>query len=345
MLVKRASICFLLIFLGACGKENSTQAIFDNYLYRLSNTLDVETDSDIYHNDILRYPSKSQLIYAIPRASINILEFLQLSPCGLQRLIGERNSSLGKLMDGYHRLLYDVKFIRLAEKCLADMEPEDELYKELQILLNYKKKYLKQMQWNATFATKEFAQLFSTSAQILTPIEIESRASELIQGLEYLIAWQISPSVASPKLEQAFRAIETGKYLGRVRLTMRSSVQMLRQADTLLKSRLDERPLCFKGRGNRRFDTLKNVFQQFYIAEVQLRLTQLHRQSAELLERIHRLQSQGVPNAAFTAFWNEVYISENSEWQVFNRSVLQHSKSWQAIFKQCGYVPGGDARS
>ena len=323
-----------------------TLSVFDNYLYRLSNSLDVDFDHSFeevntHLSGILkRYPRKSEMLYDIPTLNINILQFIQLSTCDLQRLIGQRNSSLGKLMTGYHSLLYEHEFLILAKRCQETIGPDKPLYAELTKAIEHKQIYQSQLRWNVTFAGDEIRHLFSLATQALTPQQLSSKPVELVVALENLNTWLSNPTTNSTGLQHAYKVFETRKHMGKLRLTMAMAVSALTQADELIEKRLSQKPLCQNQQANQKFDVVNRVFRQFYIGEVQPILAQLHRQGRELFSLVDQLQASMETKIKFIEFWEEVYTSEDSEWQSFNKVIKQHTRSWQNLLTQCGHSPG-----
>jgi hypothetical protein len=87
--------------LSSCGQRQGLESLLDNYHYRLSNVFEFEHSdhlAEMNEDALPLYPSRRQLHQPLSPISVNLLEFLRLSRCDLQRLIGERNSSLGKFM-------------------------------------------------------------------------------------------------------------------------------------------------------------------------------------------------------------------------------------------------------
>ena len=336
---------FLLLLINAsliltgCQSRQSSRAIFDNYLYRLSNSLDVAREKSLSAEQLIPYPKKSALSYEIPPLKINILQFLQLSTCDLQRLVGQRNSSLGHLMTGYHTLLYEYEFLVLAKRCQNAIDRDTRLHEELNKAIAYKEDHLDRLYWNATFASDEIRHLFSLGSQVLTHQQLSSKPVELVGALEYLQVWLSNPTTDPQQLQQAYKTIETRKYLGELRLTMAMAISALAQANMFINQRLDQQPLCQNRRANRKFKVVNNVFRLFYIGEVQPMLARLHQQGQELFGLIDQLQTSLAPNQTFIKFWHKVYKAENSEWQRFNESISVHTKTWQSLLRQCGNLP------
>ncbi len=349
---RNAVLCLLVIcpFLLSCENQ-SVDKVFDNYLYRLSNSLEQDGFDAVLLEQHLstplrRYPSRRQLIYELPATNINLIEFLKLSSCELQRHIGQRNSSLGRFMKESQTLLYNYRFIELAEQCLNQLlnkgngSPENqELYNILSATIATKQNQLDRIRWNAVFASKEFSTLFSLGAQPLTIEEAREKPGELYLALEKIYRFVNEPTKDIESVENAYGVIASSKRIGELRLSMRYVVSYLLVADQLLQKRLVEKPLCYKNRPNKKFTVVQTVFTKFYIGEVQVYIAKIHQQTKTLLEKIERLKKESVTKPEFNIFWEQVFKNENSEWQLFNQSVLKHTKQWQKLLAQCGSMP------
>ena len=62
--------------------------------------------------------------------SIDLLDFLALSPCELQLIVARRNSALGKVALESQNLINDVLFLNTAEQCLDRLSPNDKALRE-----------------------------------------------------------------------------------------------------------------------------------------------------------------------------------------------------------------------
>jgi len=231
-------------FLNACSSRHTPEGIFDNYLYRLHNSLEIQSPKTTVNaavnreiTQLTRYPQRKTLLYHLDESSINLLDFLRLSQCDLQRHIGERNSSLGKLQKDSQRFIYDIEFIRLAELCIDDLSPDNPLRELLQKATNNKQQQLPLLLWNASFASEEFSYLFSLSTEYLSAKAIDSIA-RMIGENENL------SGVKQSDLEAALALFASSKHMGEVRRSMALVTESLSLADKLLRQRLNQRPLC-----------------------------------------------------------------------------------------------------
>ena len=323
-----------------CQKSSTFEKTLEKYLNRLSNSLDVENDDQFISSKLMTFPDKKQITHSIPPAKVNILQFLQLSQCDLQRLVGHRNSSLGKLMEGYHSLLYEYEFLVLADECLQSLAKDDSLLAMLDETINYKKNYAKQLHWNAIFANNDMRHVFSLGSNPLSVEQINQTPVDVIRSLESINAWLDQPSLEQTTLEEAFKTLASHKYIGELRLSMNRMVSVLLQADTLIQQRLQGRPLCLLERPNTSFETVNNVLQKFYIGEVQPLAAKLHQQGSTLFDLINKMIEKIEPTSAFEVYWQSVYVGKDSEWHRFDDAIASHTLHWQSLLKQCGRLPG-----
>jgi len=122
---------------------------------------------------------------------------------------------------------------------------------------------------------------------------------------------------------------------------LQAATHMLQQADKILSVRINERPLCRQQQANAQFTIVNNVFYKYYIGQVQPYISGIYKQSVVVFSAIDELVKIQEPSRiqALTDFWAAVYRDKNSEWQLFNRQVKNHTLNWQALLKQCGKLP------
>ena|GEM_PF-1041643 len=355
------ALLLVCLLLSACTVKDDPEAMFDNYLYRLGNSLQLDTFDDIDFREqveyalagLPRYPKGDLLRYEITRETISLLAFLRLSRCELQRHIGARNSSLGRVMGSTQQLYYDITFIVLAKRCIALLEhdgvdvPDDQDLVRLRSVLQMKQGDLSERFWNATFASAEFKTLFSLGAKPLTHSQAKETIDTLNDALltlikfnEQLPALLVAESpVDVSYLEQSYALIGASKRLGQLRLSMRLISVYLSFADQLLQQRIAHKPLCYQRSPSRQFTIVNTVFTRYYIGEVQPYLSKIHQQSRKLLLSLEQLQAPQQTTTAFANFWQAVYLSEAGEWQHFQDAIAVHTQHWQSLLRQCGRLP------
>lgn len=343
-LLRRKSSYYGLFCLSliSCNISNSPELMFDNYSYRLSNALASDRPKMVLSSPLISYPSRRELSYSLAPVKLGLLDFLRLSSCELQRHIGSRNSSLGRVLQPSQRLIYEVKFIELGNACLQVLDKQSALYKLLTEALVIKREQLNKRRWNALFGSDEFSVLFSLGVKPLNTNKIKVIPSELYSALDTLYRYnsaRLLTLVDEVALEQAFSIVVSSKRVGEIRRSMYQASAYLEQADKIVKARLLGKALCFNQLPNDKFDVAHTVFLKFYIGEVQPYVGRLHQHAQALFERLDRLQKNSLSPKVFSRFWERVYLSESSEWQLFNAAIKQHTISWQKLLSQCGRMP------
>lgn len=335
------ALSILLASLMACKAKNSPSAILDNYLYRLSNSLKLPQPDVLSASPLPAFPSRRELLRPIESSSINLIEFLKLSTCELQRHIGQRNSSLGSFMKGSQQLLYEYRFIELAEVCLRTLDTAEPLAQKLAQVLQLKQQQLPLVRWNSVFASEEMITLFSLGATPLSSSAIALKPVELITALNDINTFLTENTLTEAQVENAYSVLASSKRMGELRLSMRLLRDYLTVADTLLTTRIHEKPLCFKQQPSAQFQVVEAVFLKFYIGEVQPYIAQLHQQAQLLFTEFnHLLEASSLPQPdSFLTFWEEVYVGDDSEWQRFDQAIKTHTQYWQGLLKQCGKLP------
>lgn len=352
------TLSLLVLCVPSCQPSNEPHSLFENYRYRLQNSLKLDLKNSLkldfrnnlkpedslakakaLQSELMRYPSVRDMSYAITSSNINLLDFLKLSSCDLQRHIGQRNSSLGRFMKNSQALLYEYKFLRLAHQCLSQLDPESDLYTILLQAVLLKEKQLPAVQWNAVFASEEFATLFSLGTKPLSMDELRMPPLNLYAAFDTLALFLNKQLEDSASAEQAYAVIASSKRIGELRLSMQVAKKYLEQTDQLLQYRIKDKPLCFKQRANSQFEVVNTVFFKFYIGEVQPYIALLHQQTKTLFTKVDELVSASEPTPIFSNFWDGVYKKSDSEWQGFDRAIESHTKNWQALLMQCGRMP------
>ncbi|MFT7223377.1 MAG: hypothetical protein ACI82Z_000911 [Cellvibrionaceae bacterium] len=332
----------LISILSACSSKNDTTTIFENYLYRLANSLEVQqaaVNEQVFLRNLPRFPKRRDLTHSVVNEQINLLEFLRLSSCDLQRHIGQRNSVLGRVMKSSQQLIYEYQFIELAEDCLQQLSESSQLSVVLDDTLRKKQKNLIKVQWNAAFSSEEMQTTFSQSELLLSRKELSKNPNELISAFERLSDFTQDTTISSQKIEEAYAVLASSHYLGQLRLTIAMATTYLTAGDSLLESRLGERPLCIQQRANPKFEILDRVFMKFYIGETQPMIAQLHQRAKILFAAVDELQALLKPTVTFQRYWEKVYTGETSEWNRFNLAIAKHTKNWQSLLSQCGRLP------
>ncbi len=338
--------------LAGCQPQEPVTAQLQDYQTRLARTLEIKPPEG---QTALppRYPKRRQLSQPLTPVKVDLLEFLRLSRCDLQRLVGQRNASLGRVMSHSQRWIYEARFITAADQCLRLLltDPSKvELQGLLQDALTLKREERWRVTWNASFASQEFQQLFSLASQ---PLALDSpRPGELISALQQL-RWQIqrwhgSDVAPEQNLEQLYQVLGADPWLGQLALTLSLVNAQLGQLNQVQQARLQGRALCYKQRSNPDAEAMNTVFFKYYIGQVQPYFARISQHGSAVIDELDKLatlsQADDSPQQqAFIQYWQAVFSPQvsTSQWRLFQHLLAEHTANWQQQLKQCGLMPGG----
>ncbi len=332
-----------MLAIAGCS-QHEADALLANYQWRMGNALAVSIEP-ANNLPAVVYPRRRDLQLDIPAVKINLLQFLRLSQCELQRLLGERNSNLGRLMPASQQLVYQQQFMQLAEACLSQLVVEDsgrDLQQALRKALASKQEHLPALVWNATFASDEFRHLLGSAH---TPSGLDDGVpSELLNALANVLELVAQGRDANwQPVESYLQIIGADTYGGQLVLSQQRLLQMLAPVTQALEAATAAHAVCPQGRTTPQARILQNVFYKYYIGQVQPYIAQVYQHSAALQKRLAGLYTatDSVASPAFTRYWNATWANDSdSVWQDFLRQVAAHTVAWQQQLQQCGMRPG-----
>ncbi len=349
-----ASATILLAGAAACSDADDPQALLLDYVSRVENVTESEAAADdAFESDLLRYPDRRDLRLPLADVRIGMLEFLGLIQCGLQEIIGERNSSLGKVMPVSQQLIYEHRLLVSARQCRRQLEEKGSklfaLQQTLDEIVAIKTADLPRAYWNATFGSPEFEQMFSLAAAPLPIDAAGAQTAEIERALEHLASLgsrlgDATLELESARLEAHYKALTSRRMAGELLGALELLRLHLDAAARAIESRLENRPMCYNQRPTPNARILDNVFRKYYVAQVQPYLAQAHRQARNWLESVNRLaaaqQAQMPPT--FAAYFEAQLSLDAPEalWTRYERALHRHTEAWQTVLGQCGLMPG-----
>lgn len=128
-LTKALSLVAVVFVLSGCS--DPALSLMDDYAARLARTLELEFQ-DPAPLDLQPLPSITTTRADIAETSITLVELVATRTCGLDLLLGERNSSLGKVMSPSQRLKYELEFLKQVQPCLTNPAITPDLQKNSQ---------------------------------------------------------------------------------------------------------------------------------------------------------------------------------------------------------------------
>lgn len=346
---RTSSMFVCLLLLAGCSPFDAPDDMMEEYVERVGRVLELApVFSEI--PDVKPLPRPRDRTLAIPVTELGMLDFLSLYGCELQRVVGEKASIMGRVMQPLNRLRYEVRFIQAARKCLPSIENE-ELASDLQKAIASKQKSLPLAIWNATWGVEEIESLF-TSAKGRLPVEAPASA-ELTNDLR-----QLNQTVAALNAGQLDQDLD---YLGNVHQSWLSEhkagqlinsarlvIARLTDGTGLIAQRLEGRPLCIGGQPNEQARIVQSMFFSVYIEKIQPYLASVRRHRDTVVAPLTELatQQREVMPASFESYYRTTLsvTAEDGLWQRLDKAVQQHTEAWQSLLEQCGMRPTAQAR-
>lgn len=302
--------------------------LFNTYLGRIANVQDVDAIA-LSDNQNIVLPEKRALIIHIPSTTIGLLDSYELRKCDLFNLIAERNSVLGKVQDQFRNYDYQIAVTNRIQSCLSSELISVELKQQMQQLLHQKNAQLSDHFSNLLFTSDAMRAQLSASQWL--DQQHTTTSKQLTTGLDTLVAHYLKlngRAKATSPLVPFQESFEKQGTVGRVAYSMLNASEKLNQITAQL-ARYDEKIVCGQGRNITRFNTLRNVFQIFFVQQLQPYLANVDRAYIQIAE-----SSQMLANT------HPVYSYPLERYhQMYRDSISNHVQYWQNLFQRCGASP------
>lgn len=334
-------------FLAACDPFAKPDTLMDEYVKRLGRVLEVEASLSPVPV-APEFPRMRERIREIPPINASMLDFLGLYGCELQHVVGQRNSTLGRVMHPSARLDYELRFIRAAEECIPELD-RDSLKQRLAEVIAIKRDTLGDAAWNAVWGSREIEEVFTRSRGAMPvrgdPNLVSQAASDLqLLDATLLRALAGDHGINVSDLDPVYQRWSRQPVAGQLILSVVLLTVRLEDATRLLESRLGDTPLCEKQIRTRRADTMHSMFLSVFAGEVQPYLAEVQRARYALIPSLQSLASLGGEqrSASFDHYASKVLMPRPDAglWHGFDRAMARHTQAWQALLEQCGMRPG-----
>ena len=352
LLIFTLSLCALV---SGC-QRGTPEAMLENYQYRISNVLDINNSVDYNIETRPLFPHRRDRILPTVELREGLIDVLKLRDCGLLPLIAERNSALGKVYAPSQKMRYELRFYDQLHQCINKLKKNEESSQLLMHLSEIQKiKYnnLPAELWNGVFTSQELEGNFSRKKVPLPLIDNGSSDSSLkaLKTLTYIIrtplrdkTWSL-PSVL-PELEASYEILNSNKSGPKILSALQLITLHLNRASTTLQISMSTRQLCRQGRPSAQAKILYNVFQKYYIGEVQPYLAMIHKHANEWLDVNNHLidsfkEFDLIAPKQFETYQRMVLskTEPQSLWGQYITARNKHTQSWQKLLKQCGMMP------
>lgn len=312
MLIRKSVTCIVFLSLITGCADQGPTATFDDYENRLYRTLEIENDN---HNDAgtqsdFVKPRPEQWQIDLDSLDLGPLDFLALTGCELQIIVGKRNSSLGKLAKPSQQLVLDLEFLQHAPACLTHLrgtQADTELIEKIEAAQALKINQLENRIFNAIFAGPEWHQFWRR--QDIPEGYPQAQTSDALISILDQLSQQVSLwlngdyEVDSIVFENQLNNLRSGDGGILLRAADLTEHYFEKWAQGMERSPYFEAP-CTKLKRDRR-DILKNVSARFFAQGVQQWLAPVSSRAVKVTTATNRLE----------ALFEDAYPTEYQVWR------------------------------
>lgn len=329
----------LLVTVLLTGCAQSTADLYDDYMGRLSNVLDVDT-VDWQAPPPPNAPRTRELAFGLDDIRMTPIAYWNLRHCQLFSLISERNSILGRVAPPNVIWRYEARVLHAIETCREHPDTSESLQEQLDDWQSQKFALWPQATWNGTLAAPEVRGIWQASQTAWSPEQVPS-ISELNNQLLTLATWAEEwPSedmADDDTFSQLYQQIGQHNTGGQWRRSVQISQHALEAANRMLQDAIDTGQLCPGGQPTRSAEHAENVLNLYFIGEVQPYIAQLNRHGERLIERFQQLTTAtGVEHTLWQGFMTQI----NQELDGLQAASRAHAEYWQTLLADCGMEPG-----
>ncbi|WP_341663412.1 DUF3080 domain-containing protein [Vibrio sp.] len=276
-------------------------------------------------------PSKRALFINIPTISIGLLDSYELRKCGLFSLVAERNSILGKVQDRFRNYDYQIALSRGLRGCIQHPSLSKELQSQLAEIHRQKLSQIPKHLSNLVYSSAAMRNQLQSSYPLT--IEGPRESTMILDAVRQIDKALLATQQLDEPAELTFltpyqETLDKYAVIGKLSYSMLNISQMLPIVTMQLKE-YDDIIQCKKNRNKTRFNYLRNIFNQFFIGEIQ-----------PYIAKINSVYYDLEPYLNFTVTAHPEYQYPIKKYhQAFREATLSHVEYWQGLFKRCGTSP------
>jgi len=326
-------VCCILLF--GCSEQPSEAN--KTYLSRLSSTLQVPKPNT---NPLQQLTLVEPVEALQPAIKIGITELAGISQCKLNVLISEHNNQLGKTATAASQLKYQIDFIQSAQNCLNSLDKQSKIYNKIAAAKTQKQAQLTQFFNNMLFSEPEL-----NSSWQLTGQELSTQPagfSDTVEGLKklttikQLIENQNSMAINSDDILSALEPLNRYKFNQQLIQAAREQIS-LNHAATQFVNTLTLEDICPKGKNKQQAKIVSNIFNKYYLKQIQPYQAQL----SGYLETLQPLYVQLWFNQAISSEEVNALLDPNAKNLLaqLKSSAKEHVIWWQKFYKTCEISP------
>jgi hypothetical protein len=318
-----------VIALSGCSDPAIT--LMEDYASRLERVLALELQEPATA-DLAPLPSIADTRSEIAESSITLVELVATRSCGMDLLLGERNSSLGKVMSPSQRLKYELAFLKQVQPCLTNPDIAPDLQQKLAAIAADKAALIDKHWQNFLLQDETLRQQLHPYRSLSEPNSVAGVA-ETLQAMHALLAlrkqiseqnWQQANEIDP---EQALEALYQANTLSQLQQSLRFSQNWLHSLNQQL-DQLDLTAQCPAGKSSDKADILHTILLTYFIGKVQVYLAQLDGSYQQLYPLLKQLYQD-------TAMAQAVSLRFEAPYNELKAELKRHVTWWKAVQQQC----------
>ncbi len=323
------NIVVAVLLLSSCS--DPAISLMDDYSSRLERVLGLKLQEPA-PLDLEQLPSITDTRAEIKDSSITLVELVATRACGLDALLGERNSSLGKVMSPSQRLKYELQFLKQVQPCLTHPEIAADLQQKLAAIASGKALQINQHWQNFLQQDQTLRQQLHPYRSLSEPDSVAG-VTETMQALHSLLAlqksivqqnWQQASSI-NPEL--ALEALYKANTLSQLQQSLRFSQNWLQSLNQQL-DQVDLTAQCPIGKSSDKAEILNTILQQYFIGKVQVYLAQVD----GAYQQLYPLLQQLYQDTALAQSIQQRFEVPNTE---LKAELKRHVFWWKKVQQQC----------
>jgi len=271
-------LLLLGLTLGGCS-EPPGKAELQDYQQRLNRVLALDT-AKVNLVSAAPLPTKNSLAASLPDLRMDLLDAFATRQCGLDQLIAERNSSMGKVLSASKRLHYEVKVLNVMERCLTKTW-DAPLQGQLVAFYSEKQQSIATAWRNMLLTDDTLRRRWHSSDTMLAPNDTNGfneslSALKQLLNLQQAITAQDWATASTIDPEQALATLYQYDFLSRLQFSLRYTSSWFDAVNPALLS-IEPASLCARSNQTEQLTILNTVFRKFFIGEIQAYLAELMR--------------------------------------------------------------------
>lgn len=324
---------FATLVLIGCFSSTSKQPVLQEYLNRIASVQD-EAPLSPPQSHPIELPNKRELLQPIERVTVGLIDSYQLRQCGLFQLIANKNSILGKVADPFRDFDYQIQLIAGLQSCLSEAKLEPELHEQLTTIQQQKIGQIHLHYFNLIFTSETMRQQLSGGSWLSNENNI---STQMIKPALVQLSIIQKDIIEKSYLNSDYQVVKISDYqemldkvalLGKLTYSLQTTTQWL-NITTAQLNKHDSKIRCGKNANTTKFKYMVNVFNRYYVQEVQPYVSFLDRQYQIIASQLSVFEPQQTVNLP------RIDYPLKKSYSMFIIANRNHVKYWSKLFKRC----------